>query len=456
MKIVIFLWSVVILIEVGFLIRAFVTKQRQDAQKEVARIGEVVLLLLLLTVGILDGFSRYGLFVGILSLQVAINGIRILRKKEKPFKKGRMIGALIGNGVLYAVSLTSAIMFPQYEQPIVTGNHEILISEYTWEDENRVETFTDTGENRSVTVKFWYPEEEGTYPLIVFSHGAFGVIDSNYSTCMELASNGYVVASIAHPYHAMFVEETDGDVITVSQDFMNETTKRYELEEEHIVYNNGLAWMDVRRGDANFVLDTILGKVETSHKELGEKGAEGTTVDATATKEISVEQMSERDLEELELFAKINPEKIGMFGHSMGGATAVAMGRERDEIDAVIDLEGTMLGEYVDFEDGWEVYNAEPYPVPLLDVNSRVVDTEAHSYADYGLEYVNFYVGRNALDYEYAIIEDAGHLNFTDLPMVSPILAKMLGAGSIDPKECIEEINAMVLDFFDKKLKDGV
>lgn len=275
MKIVVFLWSVVILIEVGFLIRAFVTKQRQDAQKEVVRIGEVVLLVFLLAMGVLDGVSRYGFFVGILLLQVIMNGIRILRKNEKSFKKGRMIGAVIGNGVLYAVSLTSAIMFPQYEQPIVTGEHEVLISEYTWEDKNRIETFSDTGENRSVTVKFWYPEEEGTYPLIVFSHGAFGVIDSNYSTCMELASNGYVVASIAHPYHAMYVEKTDGDVITVSQDFMNETTKRYELEEEHIAYENGLAWMEVRRGDANFVLDTILEKVEVAQSVSGKKKQKG-------------------------------------------------------------------------------------------------------------------------------------------------------------------------------------
>ncbi|MBQ5851909.1 MAG: hypothetical protein IIW54_14020, partial [Lachnospiraceae bacterium] len=31
------------------------------------------------------------------------------------------------------------------------------------------------------------------FPLVVFSHGAFGYYESNTSTYMELASNGYVV-----------------------------------------------------------------------------------------------------------------------------------------------------------------------------------------------------------------------------------------------------------------------
>lgn len=43
----------------------------------------------------------------------------------------------------------------------------------------------------------------------------------------------------------------------------------------------------------------------------------------------------------------VDEDKIGLMGHSMGGASSVQLGRERDDIDAVIDLEGTMAGEYV-------------------------------------------------------------------------------------------------------------
>lgn len=326
--------------------------------------------------------------------------------------------------ILIVLVLFRIALFPPHKQPVVTGSHNVAIKEFTWEDVSRVETFTDTGENRMLTVKFWYPEEEGSYPLVVFSHGAFGVIDSNYSTCMELASNGYVVASIAHPYHAMFVKDVNGKVTTVDRDFFRSvydgsgTTDPEEEERNYLKYKE---WMELRTADENFVLDTILSKAE--------KGEDGP-------------------------FCRIDSEKIGLFGHSMGGASSVALGRQRDDIDAVIDLEGTMLGEYVGLKNGIELFNEEPYPVPILDVNSRAVHEAAEAQTLEGYEYVNFYVGKNAVDYREVIFNDAGHLNFTDLPLRSPILAKMLGVGKVNARTCIENVNDMVLTWFDYYLKD--
>ncbi len=320
------------------------------------------------------------------------------------------------------------IMFPPYDEPAVSGNYKVLIREYTWVDENRVETFTDSGENRELTVKFWYPEKEGSYPLVIFSHGAFGVIDSNYSTCMELASNGYVVASIGHTYHAMYVKNVEGKTFLVDKDFMQSVfvgNGDYDPELEKQVYENSLIWMELRTADENFVLDTILEKAE--NKEEGP-------------------------------FGLIDADKIGLMGHSMGGASSVQLGRERTDIDAVIDLEGTMLGEYIGFEDGIEIYNKEPYPVPVLDVfgtrlydQVRLPEELKEKYPDW--QYVNFYVGEHAKEYMAVAFHDAGHLNFTDLPLISPVLAKLMGVGKVDAKSCIENVNAIVLEWFDHYLK---
>ncbi len=346
-------------------------------------------------------------------------------KKVKRWMKVTAVILVIA--ALLAV-LFKVILFPPYEQPAVTGSHKVLVREFTWVDEDRTETFTDTGEKRELTVKFWYPQEEGSYPLVVFSHGAFGVIDSNYSTCMELASNGYVVASIGHPYHAMYVKNVEGKTTYADMDFVKSVFAVNENDDPQIerqIYENSQEWMELRTADENFVLDTILEKAEDQQEAP---------------------------------FSLIDSEKIGLFGHSMGGASSVQLGRERTDIDAVIDLEGTMLGEYIGFEDGMEVYNPEPYPIPVLDVyGTRVLeanimtDEMAAQYPDW--EYVNFYVGRNAVDYRGVEFHDAGHLNFTDLPLASPVLARLLGVGSVDARSCIENVNAVVLNWFNHYLK---
>ncbi len=347
------------------------------------------------------------------------------KMKKRLKAAGIVIGTIIVLGMVLSIAIPK-IMFPEFEPLKVTGNHEVEIALYTWEDESRVETFKDTGENRALTVKFWYPKEEGNYPLVVFSHGAFGVIDSNNSTYTELASNGYVVASIAHPYHAMFVEDVNGKTTMVDMDFMTkvyaDNGEDYTEEAERRVYEFSVEWMETRSADMNFVVDTILEKA--AQKEEGP-------------------------------FASVNTEKIGLMGHSMGGATAVELGRERADIDAVIDLEGTMAGEYVGFENGYEIYEKESYPVPLLDINSRAAreDIDALTKEHEGWVYVNDYVGQNAADYREIIFEGAGHLNFTDLPMFSPMLAKLLGVGEVDARECMENVNDVVLTFFDYYLK---
>jgi len=61
-----------------------------------------------------------------------------------------------------------------------------------------------------VNVGFWYPKETaGTYPLLFFSHGTFGIKDSNNSAFEELASHGYVVCSVDHPGHSFYTKSAD-------------------------------------------------------------------------------------------------------------------------------------------------------------------------------------------------------------------------------------------------------
>ena len=58
------------------------------------------------------------------------------------------------------------------------------------------------------------------------------------------------------------------------------------------------------------------------------------------------------------------------------------------------------------------------------------------------------------MNYREVIFHDAGHLNFTDLPMISPVLAGLLGMGDVDATECIKNVNEIIRIFFDYYLKN--
>lgn len=425
------LLGIAIAVELFFMIWSLVTKNRHDLEKVIARTGSVVLLILLLLIGVLQGTAKYGVFIVILCIQALIGFLVWRKKKEKPYKASKQIMKLIGNGLLYSMALFMAILFPQYKEPAVTGTHQVETADYTWVDESREETFTNTGEKRALTVRIWYPKEDGIYPLVVFSHGSFGVLESNTSTCMDLASNGYVAVSIAHPYHAAYVEDTSGKITIGSTEFLNQVYNDNggdTPEAEERVYKVSREWMALRTADENFVLDTILEKAK--NKEEGP-------------------------------FELIDTEKIGLFGHSMGGASSEAVGRQRSDIGAVIVLEGTMFGEYKDFVDGHYVYNDEPYPIPLLDMNSKeVYDQASRLPEEAGVPYLNFYIGEHAKDFHEVVIDDISHMNFTDFAMFSPILSKAMcqgtassGVSKADPRERIETINSIILNFFDYNLK---
>ena len=71
-----------------------------------------------------------------------------------------------------------------------------------------------------------------------------------------------------------------------------------------------------------------------------------------------------------------------------------------------------------------------------------------------GYVYVNNVILDNAVNGYETYFKGAAHMNFTDLPLFSPPLAKLLGTGEVDAGECIDQVNALVLGFFDSFLKD--
>ena len=416
---------VLLALETLFLVWSITTRNNHKEEKGVISIALVALFGLLLISGVFEWSFRYAALLLVLVIQALVGIVIIMRKTEKEYRIKTTILRFIGNSAVFSVALFLAILCPQYEQPVITGNHEVATSKYTWTDNSRADEFSGSDEGRTLTVEFWYPENaDQRYPLVVFSHGAFGFSGSNYSTFAELASNGYVVASIGHTNQAFYTMDTNGKLTIVDTDFINEAAQINAVQDathEEEVYNTTKEWMKLRTADESFIIDTILSECENDEFDT--------------------------------LFSIIDTGKIGLMGHSLGGAASAQIGRVCDDIDAVIVLDGTMLGEEVAFENNTVVLNDTPYPIPLLNVYAE--DHYANSKEIVGDAYNNFHATQNALCAYETVFQNAGHLNFTDLPLFSPALAKMLGVGTVDAKYCIETMNKVVLEFFDCYLKDA-
>lgn len=412
-------------VELFFLIWDIGTKTYHNEEKGIVRIGILALFGLLLVAGVYVFSFRYVLLLCTLGVQTLVGIVALVRKRETPYRTSRAFLHFIRNLIICILVLVPAILFPQYAQPKTTGSHAVASAKYTFTDPSRLESYADSGEYRTLTVEFWYPDSaDGKYPLVLFSHGAFGFSTSNHSTCMELASHGYVVASIGHTYQAFFTLDTNGKLTTADPDFIAKAVAiNADQDPSHAgdIYNTTREWMKLRTEDENFILDTILAECLKHEAQYP--------------------------------FSHINTEKIGLMGHSLGGASSAQVGRERKDIDAVIVLDGTMLGEEIACVDNTVVLNDKPYPVPLLNMYAQ--DHYSNAKSLLGDSCSNFHASHNALVAYETVIKGSGHLNFTDLPLFSPLLAKVLGVGTVDPWYCIGTMNSIVLEFFNSFLQEA-
>ena len=136
------------------------------------------------------------------------------------------------------------------------------------------------------------------YPVIIFSHGYGDCSPSIYTAfCEELASHGYVVISISHTYYASKTTFPDGRIIKASTEIMSRWPNADDIK----------IWV----GDVDCVLNEI--------KQWNTDPAD-------------------------QFFGLLDLNKIGMFGHSYGGAVSFEMCAFDDRIKTGISLDAALYG----------------------------------------------------------------------------------------------------------------
>ncbi len=439
------MFLVFLITEVGFAVYSagIPAKNERCKRRLIVSGAELIIFLIMLLLPHIDLSFRFAGFALLLVIRLIAAAISyaINRKNDRKTSVFSSAAGAAGNIIMMAFSLIPAFLINDYQGRPVTGEHQIAQANAILIDRARTEQFEDDGSFREVPVHFFYPADvsdaDNSLPLVIFSHGAFGWYQSNTSTYMELASHGYVVVSLDHPYHSMYTKDSAGKTITVDPGFFRTALSLGSSDEDSTDrFETTQAWMELREADMTFALDTL--KKAASEHSFDDSwcfaDSEPDTIKAATD--------------------MIDTGKIGLMGHSLGGATAVSVGR-RSDISAVIDLDGSMLGEETAVENGNFVTDDTPYPTPLLNIDNESHHNERVQARESGYPYSNNIILDNAVDGHDTYFKNTEHMNLTDLPLFAPALAKNLGTGSADPADCIDRVNALVLDFFDSYLKDG-
>ena len=429
--------------EIGFIVFDQVrgsSKGTWSKRRFIVNTGQALLFAVMMLLPGIDTSFRFTGLIIMLAARIIVAALSALINRKKTVTKktaGKVVSMMLSI-MLIAGAMVPAFVFTDYDGLPLHGTYKVRKCNAILVDKNRKEQFENDGSDREVPVYFFYPEDAGDdekFPLVVFSHGAFGYYQSNVSTYMELASRGYVVVSLEHPYHSFFTKDTDGRTIIVDQGFINSvmTTGQNGTEEE--IFEVSQEWMKLRVDDMNFALDELI------------KGAENNNLE-----DYWFDDGGMRD-DTLEVLSHIDASKIGLMGHSMGGATSVEVGKQRDDISAVIDIDGTMLGSIIGAEDGRFIVEDIDYDVPIFEIENMNAHKEAIEAEEIDYPYPNNMIRKNAETYYGTYFEGSLHMDYTDLPMFSPLLGKMLGSGDVDNAYVMDTVNSLAADFFDCYLK---
>lgn len=405
----------------------------------------------------------------------------LLKKKIYENKKGLLLNIImklihiIIISMVFISALSSVVLQPiKYPEP--TGDYSIGRTDILLLDETRYEVYTkDNDDKREVLVHVWYPAEkrdnsddvvekmwgsqlpidamsitygvlppvvlshledidtnsifglevnsaEDTYPVLVFSHGSGLFAHQNSIQFEDLASHGYIVMSISHLYDSGGVTLPDGTTITQNIVERNAHIDQSELENPELdkIYSKIFKSKDK---DVREKLMIEMHNLEAKDRLNNE------TLDLWVEDTIFViDQLEKINKTHSILKNKIDFDKIGAFGMSLGGATAGAASIIDDRIKCAVNLDGTQF----------RGLQGDVFDKPIMFITT-----------DNGLYDNNIPVYKRAIGPKYYItIKETLHTDLTDIPIVAPLIT-----GKLDNDITFNSYITYTRVFFDYYLK---
>ena len=361
------------------------------------------------------------------------------------------IGAVLGIWFLISASIPWAV--PVFTIPDPKGDFSIGSETFHWVDSSRLEWFTHENDSdlREIMVQAWYPSEDsnsidpnpymdfmklrsktlasagkipaflpshldmimtntrkevdcseklGKYPIFIFSHGITGSRHLHQVLFEYLAARGYVVFAPDHSFDANLTIFPDGEIA----DYRSEITGHPDsilIRKKQI---------NTRAFDIGFIIDQV-------------KKLEDGIIDS-------------------KLSGKLDLSRVALGGHSYGGATAILASHNYEIVKACLVL------------DSW----INPLPRKVIsegiDVPFLFMGRPSWNDSDYPNNYEKLaeLISHSSNEKYYLRINQTLHLDYTDVPLMSPLVKYVMDVGDLSPSTTLSLINDLVLGFLEVHL----
>lgn len=377
----------------------------------------------------------------------------LTRKPSGDTAEKRPLRVLL-NLSLLALSTALPILLPVPAIPSPSGPYPIGTRIYELTDPSRRELYSGVDEARRFQIQVWYPSEAGssserspwmenaevfaptiaTYldlpsffldhlalvevpaykdaqvaateaglSVILFSHGWNGFNAQNTGQALQLASHGFVVVGVQHPYGAVVTVFQDGTVAKNNPSALPSGVPddEYEVAARKLV--------DQWAGDLGFALDFL------------------------------AEQNSDAGSP---FHASLDLSRVGVYGHSTGGGAAIQFCGTDSRCRAVLGQDPFM----------------RPVSQPVLEngLSQPSFFLFSQTWADLTDSRNNQlfapFFSKLTATYGAVYIEGTDHYDFSDLPLLSPLAPQLGLKGPINGKRVTLIINDYLLSFFDATL----
>lgn len=348
-------------------------------------------------------------------------------------------------------SLVFPVLAPFSDLPEPTGPFSVATRLACWTDSSRDETFTPEQDYRKIVVQVWYPSDlefdseplpyidspelrlpaiakqlrlprslishfadvkthsfpgESTqqlgrkFPAIIFSHGLSGMRFQNTALVEELASHGYVVFAADHSYEANITIFDNGETAEYR------AGKRRSLNEDYLK-SIDLTQLSIIVEDMQFIMD----------------------------------KMRHPQLEALMTDLPFDTSKIGVMGHSLGGAAVINTLAIDSRVSAAMVL------------DGW--YTPVPDEIVTEGLGKPFYHLGQKGWQDRGNYHrMDQMLSKSTGPSYKMLIPGTMHTDFTDMPLFTPFSLYIGYTSAQDPIWLNTLLREQTLGFFNVYLKD--